>query len=109
MAGESINLAATAANHASGSYLVTMAGVGWTEIAPPDPQRWFVRFNLLFTPGEQVIFSPVVMDVPAGAPSAAINYLELKYRDCPSLVTGPWFCYCFNGATVQVLWNRVQR
>lgn len=63
------------------------------QVLPPDPRRWYVRFDTASFSG----FSNGLFPAPQLGGSPAFTqmgtHLEYFYRDAPSIVTGAWYIY----------------
>lgn len=98
--GSQINLAATSATYMN---RLTVVGTGtdqWVPLLPPDPRRWYLRLEVIQSGATGWVFSPIITDLTALLPNLIPARYELKYRDAPSLVTGPWFMFAAGGGLV---------
>lgn len=106
---DSINLAATVANHQGTVSLVALAPMIWTQLLRADARRWFLRITPAVASLGEVLYSPAVIQSLVGVPVGTAIPLELKYRDCPALVCGEWWAISNIGGSVLVLENTVLR
>lgn len=86
------SLAATAAMYQTQvSQSIPPASV-WTRLLPADPRRYYVRFAVSgLGTTFPILPAPAQKIAPTGV-GGGLGASEYKWKDCPSMVAGEWYC-----------------
>lgn len=88
------------------SIIYTGDGTAMQLVLPADSQRFFVRFEASgFAAFTSPLFpGPVPDPLPVG--SQAVLPVEYRFRDCPSIVTGEFYCGVGGGTEIVIFTSR---
>lgn len=86
------NMSEVAALYETRHTIFTLDGSARQMVLEADPRRFYVRFSILNAIGITYPLLPGPTINSVFPPIAANIEWEVKFKDCPSICTGEWYC-----------------